>query len=79
MEYLKFPEPGDLKLSEPEHYVAKDRVLALYNQDNTGEEASNYSQRVKDWFISEAKNFGWSQITEVENKGLLLGVKVTIS
>ena len=76
---LMFPDPGSVMVSNPTYLASRELVLRLYNQDSEGETALNYCARVKDWFISESKLFGWSEALEVGNGlGILLHLKIAL-
>lgn len=74
-----FPMPQNVTIGNPTMFVSADRVLSLYNQDSDNETAINFSQKVRDWFITEAYAVGWSNAGVVGgNTGILLAVTVTI-
>lgn len=56
---FKFPDPGERSPREPAVMCPADRVLALYNQVNTGKPAEKVSNTVRKWFDAEARKAGW--------------------
>lgn len=77
---LNFPDPmNDVTIGNPTYIAPRDQVLRLYNQNNPADAAENYCQRVRDWFMTEAIQIGWSNAVEAGNNlGILLHVNVQI-
>lgn len=76
---FSFPTPQGVTIGNPTMFVPADLVLSLYNQDADNPRAINFSQSVRDWFISEAYAVGWSSAGVVGgNTGILLVANVQI-
>ncbi|ELA3113628.1 hypothetical protein RFM33_004332 [Vibrio vulnificus] len=57
----KFPIPQDARVGNPTTIVSKQKVLALYNQNNPSNTRQNYCEVVVNWFIDQALCvYGWS-------------------
>jgi hypothetical protein len=70
---FNFPDPRNVTLGNPTFLASKDLVVALYNQENQNNAVTNYCQRARDWFISEAHSIGWTTAIEAGNNlGILL-------
>lgn len=76
---FNFPTPQGVTIGNPTMFVPADLVLSLYNQDTDNQTAINFSQSVKEWFISQAYAVGWSSAGVVGgNTGILLVANVQI-
>ncbi len=76
---FNFPDPRDVRVGNPTFLASRELVLNLYNQSNPESAATNYCQRVKEWFIQEALDIGWSNALEAGNNlGILLHLNVQI-
>lgn len=70
---FNFPDPRNVTVGNPTFLASKELVLSLYNQENPESAAVNYCQRVKEWFIAEAIDIGWTNALEAGNNlGILL-------
>lgn len=72
-----FPDPRNVTVGNPTFLASKELVVAIYNQSNSTNQVSNYCQRAKEWFISEAMVYGWSNALETGNGlGILLHLQL---
>ncbi|EHM3034488.1 hypothetical protein ACEOS4_004840 [Escherichia coli] len=77
---FNFPDPRSVTVGNPTYLASRDLVINLYNQSNPENPVTNYCQRAKDWFISEALSVGWSNALEAGNGlGILLHLQLNIS
>jgi len=57
---FKFPSPTAQYLQEPVVFCPTDRVINLFNQAHpTSKPAERVSDKVRNWFDTEALNSGW--------------------
>lgn len=78
---FNFPTPQGVTIGNPTMFVTADIVINLYNQDsdNANQQASNFSQRVKEWFVNQAYSVGWSFAgVPGDNTGVMLQATVNI-
>ncbi|MBX8498965.1 hypothetical protein K5D34_02915 [Pseudomonas cichorii] len=76
---FNFPTPQGVTIGNPTMFVTAELAVNLYNQDSDHQEAKNFSQSVKSWFIQEAYAVGWSNAAVTgDNSGILLGATVQI-
>ncbi|WPK51873.1 hypothetical protein [Vibrio fluvialis] len=74
---FNFPDPRNVTVGNPTFLASKDLVVSLYNQENPQNSVTNYCQRAKDWFISEAFTLGWTNALEAGNGlGILLHFRI---
>ena len=73
---FNFPDPTRVTIQNPTHFCTREMAIALYHQE-TGNDASNFSQTVIEWFTETAFGAGWSHVTPIKNgdqQGMLLGL-----
>jgi hypothetical protein len=58
---FKFPNPNDYSLNKSATFCPADRILNLYNQDNSSD-AQKISNTVREWFANRATQEGWSSV-----------------
>ena len=76
---IQLPRSTQCTVGNPTFLASRDLVVSLYNQSNPGNAVSNYCQRAKEWFISEALSVGWSNALETGNGlGILLHLQLNI-
>lgn len=74
-----FPTPQGVTIGNPTMFVPAEHAIRLYNQDTDNQQAKNFSQSVKDWFISQAYAVGWSFAgVPGDNSGILLQATVHV-
>jgi hypothetical protein len=58
----KFPDSKDRSQNHPAVLCPAERVLALFNQDHSGDPATRIYKKVRTWFEAEAKTGGWADV-----------------
>ena len=78
---FNFPTPQGVTIGNPTMFVPAALAINLYNQDsdNADQQAERFSQRVKDWFTTEAYAVGWSFAgIPGDNTGIMLQATVQV-
>jgi len=77
---FNFPTPQSVTIGNPTMFVPAATAVSLYNQDTDHTvQAKNFSQSVKEWFITEAYAVGWSHAgVPGDNTGVLLQATVNV-
>ncbi|MDE9518702.1 hypothetical protein KKJ17_13395 [Xenorhabdus bovienii] len=76
---FNFPSPQGVTIGNPTMFVPAEIAIHLYNQDSDNRPAKNFCQSVKEWFIKEAYDVGWSHVgVSGDNAGILLQATVQI-
>lgn len=70
---FKFPDPNDRSFNEPRVIAQPEDILKLYNKEK-GTKQEKVTGTVRDWFVNEAKNYGWDT-AEFTGSQCTLGVE----
>ena len=65
-------DPNDRSVNSPTIIAAATRVLAIWNQANPNDKMEKITQKVKDWYISDAKKAGWDKADFAGNECILV-------
>jgi hypothetical protein len=77
MANFQFPDPDDRSINNPSIIADSERVLNLYNQEHE-DDRERVTNVVREWFIKEARDKGWSN-ADFHGNGCALSVNLTKS
>lgn len=66
----EWPDPKDRSPNKPHKLLERQAVIDLYQQ-GTNEDVKNLTEKIKNWFESEAKKQGWDDVTWVDQCAVL--------
>lgn len=72
MRHYELYDPNDRSPNSPAVIAQATRVRALWNQSHPDDKMENITQKVKDWFIAEAKKAGWDEANFAGNECVLI-------
>ncbi|WP_201215266.1 hypothetical protein [Halochromatium roseum] len=66
----EWPDPKDRSPNQPHILLEREAVLDLYQKD-TGDDAKNLTEKVRDWFEDNAKRRDWDDVTWADQTAVL--------
>jgi uncharacterized protein (DUF2235 family) len=67
----EWPDPKDRSPNNPHTLLEREAVIDLYRQGTGNEDAKNLTEAIKEWFVGEAKERGWDDVTWADQTAVL--------